>query len=365
MDGDRRLVINTDSKTTLEALTKHAQRNEDSGFILQENGPLLRDAMACIRSRRTHVALCWVKGHSGHPLNEGADRLAAEGAAKEELDLDLRVPPEFKQTGAKLASMTQKLAYRAIRRAKDQRVEPRRVTRVRVGLVKEGVEVVCGRKPTEESIWRSLTTKHITRECRQFLWKVLHDAFMIGEKWLRPSIALPLRERAACGLCGATEDMKHILFECASEERIVTWELTEALWRATGEEWIEPGWGPTLGAACVTFTDGNGDRRPMVEARWTILATESAYLIWKMRCERVIQQGGKRFTRSEAVSRWRKTIEGRLKMDRAMVSEALGKRALQAQEVESIWLPLLQDSANLPLNWVRTNGVLAGIRCTA
>jgi hypothetical protein len=57
----------------------------------------------------------WIKGHDRIQGNEERDRLAKEGANKPALDnLDLDIPKEFDLQGAKIATLTQALAYKGI-----------------------------------------------------------------------------------------------------------------------------------------------------------------------------------------------------------------------------------------------------------
>lgn len=120
-----------------------------------------------------------------------------------------------------------------------------------------------------------------------------------------------------------------------------------------------------IGAPCLAFEDTSGRRMQAVEARWTILAVETAYMIWKLRCERTIQQGGTRFTVNEVTHRWRANMEGRMQMDRRLAARGKRGSTLQQHEVESIWKPLLASPEELPRDWVRDVGVLVGIRTCA
>ncbi|OSD01785.1 hypothetical protein PYCCODRAFT_1502041 [Trametes coccinea BRFM310] len=357
------LIQETDAKTVLEALTKYRTKNEDAGYIGVRNGAILKATVAALRSRKTFVALKWVKGHSGHERNEGADRMAAEAVSKRtEDEVDLTPLTGYSMSGAKLASISQRTAYRAIRMTKEESAETRPATRKMIEMAIRDLEIHGGCKPTDKNVWKALRKQHVTREQRQYLWKALHDAFMIGRHWDRPAMKPELRARGVCAHCNVTESMNHILFECQSEGQERIWDLTQSIWRSATDKTIQPCWGTVILAPCVRIYSDGTKRLRTLESRWTILALEAAHLIWRLRCERVIQNANKGFTAPEVEARWRAAINGRISMDRWMTSASLGKRALNVAEVEEIWQPLLGNNKNLPAEWVRTSGVLVGIR---
>ena len=59
--------------------------------------------------------LKWVKGHNEELENEQSNRLAKEGVEKEKVDeISLNIPNHFDLQGAKLAGITQAIAYKGI-----------------------------------------------------------------------------------------------------------------------------------------------------------------------------------------------------------------------------------------------------------
>jgi ribonuclease HI len=121
-----KLLLETDSQYAKNALCTHRDKHEDIGYIGIANRELIIPMVAAFRRRQTETKIRWVKAHAGHELNEGADEMAKTGAGKPHPDaLDLRVPTHLTVTGAKLAVLTQKLAYQAIREAKMQSYQQR------------------------------------------------------------------------------------------------------------------------------------------------------------------------------------------------------------------------------------------------
>ncbi|TFK80515.1 hypothetical protein K466DRAFT_636861 [Polyporus arcularius HHB13444] len=362
-DSSARLVVETDSQTTMDSATKWKRRHEDTGYILQQNADLTRVIIAKLRMRKAHTLFRWVKGHSGHPRNEAADKLAAIGAEKVAQDLiPMDVPTIFKLTGAKLQAITQKLAYRAIRDRKDKLVKQRPRTEANLDRVVTGIEATFGVRVYETTIWKSFRGRHVSRQAAQFMWMAMHDGYMIGSHWMRPNMPDELRTRAYCGTCGETETMSHIAFECETKGQGVVWSLLKATWELTMARWHEPCWGTTFGAACAVFKSDEGSRKPALENLWCILCTEALHLIWKLRCERVIQRDGEEFTEAEITNRYYAAMDARLSLDRRTAAMAKGKRALKPADVERIWLPILESGQDLPPRWVTSSGVLVGIK---
>ncbi|KAI0641794.1 hypothetical protein C8Q79DRAFT_918924 [Trametes meyenii] len=321
-------------------------------------------AIAELRSRRATTAYRWVKGHNGHRGNEEADALAARGASKEQgEEMDLAIPAPLMLSGAKLCCMTQKLAYKAIRERKAEKLRARPATTANLEEAKTDLWEACGRRVTTEGIWRSLYKKGVMRECRQYLWKAIHDAFMVGKHWQREKMPELLQQRALCKTCGELEDMRHILLKCKAHGQGAVWDLLRRTWGLTGKQWVTPSWGLAVAPGCYRVEDQVATGKPTaMEELWTILWSESVYLIWKIRCERVIQNDGRDFTLEEITNRWYATMNQRLALDRGAAAKYLGKRALNPKRVNTVWRPILEGAAALQDDWVLDGGVLVGIR---
>ncbi len=358
-----RLIQETDSRTTMDSLTKWIHNHEDTGYILQRNAELTRLTIARLRMRRAHTIFKWVKGHNGHAGNEAADELAAKGAGKLTGDgIDLEIPRAFMVSGAKLRSMTQRLAYRAIRSRRDEKTDPRPSAVSNMDRIASGIQAAFGVQLHDATIWASFKSKHVTRSAAQFLWMAVHNGYMIGSHWLRPNMSEDLQRRAICGICGERESMTHIILECGAVGQELIWDLLKEVWRHTKAPWKEPSWGTILGAANAVFRTTGGSRSLATENLWCILATEAVHLVWKLRCERVIQKDGEDFSVQEVTNRFYSTLDSRLNLDRRTAARARGKRALKPQDVDRIWRPILENKDNLPSKWVIDCGVLVGIK---
>ena len=352
----------TDLRTVMDGATKLRTRQENEGYILQRNAHLSKAVVAALRQRQGRTAFQWVKGHRGHPLNEAADALAGEAARKERPDqLDVSIPPAFALTGAKLTCITQKLAYRAIRAKREETLKKRARTETNLENITADLAEAFGVNLPHSAVWKSLKTRHFTQETSYFYWMTIHDAYMIGNHWLRPNMSEELKERAVCKTCGNIESMDHILFRCDAPGQRLIWKLLKDLWAHTGLPWHQPSWS-FLGAGCAVFKTDRGLRRTKSEALWMILCSESTHLIWKLRCERVIRNEGADFTEQEIRNRWYATIERRLTLDRRTATMAKGKKDLRPRMVERIWFPVIEGSLFLPPEWVANSEVLVGIK---
>ncbi|KAI0712114.1 ribonuclease H-like domain-containing protein, partial [Earliella scabrosa] len=202
--------IMSDSKYAVEGITRWISKWEAQGWIGVANKELFQSAIAWLRARSAKTTLKWVKGHAGIAGNEAADELARVGAEKQQINCQLPAPPrQYLLRGARLASITQKLAYSGIREwtKYEERETTRRVTEQVIAMIAHQTKV----EVTKERLWMSLKSKDIPRKQRDFLWKALHGAQKVGAFWRHIE---GYEQRTQCIACGAEESMEHILTEC-------------------------------------------------------------------------------------------------------------------------------------------------------
>jgi ribonuclease HI len=365
---DADIFIEIDSTYAKNAATSLRQKQEDSGYIGTANRKLIKYMVANLRSRNGATVFKWVPGHTGIYRNEGADRMVEMGAKIDTVEDSLPdIPPHLKLTGARLSKLTQKLAYRAIRERKMEQYIPRPRTAAIMERVRLEIEDDFGRHTSDATTWKAIRHKDFTKETHTFLWKVAHDTFMVGNKWLRDNFPDNLKERANCSICGSEDSMEHILTQCSAPGQEEMWELAKEAWEKRGYEWIKPGIGLIIGCGLVRLPElaSENEERQLrspqkaSERLYRILISESARAIWAMRCRRVIDPTAPEATEKEAQNRWRSRMNKRIELDIALTNKRrYKKKALDMTIVKETWRGLIADESEY--DWIKLGGVLVG-----
>ncbi|KAF6753392.1 ribonuclease H-like protein [Ephemerocybe angulata] len=341
----KRLVISSDSQYTINAITSRARPWADKGYEGVANQDIVRAIAGEILRTKTTLYTRKVKGHSGDLGNDGADALANVGAMKPTADtIDLSLGEEVKAIGARANSLTQASAYRMIRQKKKH--GDRRRTAAQIEKTKAAVLGATGVEPKKEAIWKSLRKRKkgtLTQKFSAFAWKSLHEGYKVGKYWRHIT-----EDRLRCQPCNAdVESMNHIMHECRVSGQETVWRLAQEAWAHTGIQWPEVTFDLILGIGTVEVKGSDGKIKDGRTRLFQILITESAYLIWILRCEWRIareQNTAQIHTAQEIEARWRKAITRRLRLDWALTSKlSFGKRALRAAEVKRTWNGLSDD----------------------
>ncbi|KAG2749053.1 RnaseH-domain-containing protein [Suillus brevipes Sb2] len=354
--------IITDSKYVIKGITTHLKEWEDTGWINVENANMFKAIAYQLRRRPTPTTFKWIKGHQGHEGNEKADQLALTGALRPEHDsLDTYVPRNFDIQGAKLSKITQQLAYKAI--TQKNHIEYKRTTLSLLDMTRFAVESVTSSLETDEAIWKGCRHKDILKKVQMFIYKTLNNAYRIGDFWSK----IPAYEhRAMCQICrNETETMEHILINCRDPVRKTIWELAKGLWPEKHGPWPVPHIGLILGCGVITLpkqpnnNDTNNNKSMTGASRLLrILISESAHLIWTMRCDRTIN--GTTYTEITTKKRWCNAINRRLHLDRAIASK-MRRNTKAANTVKITWSDIIDSNQNPQDDWMTNLEVLVGI----
>lgn len=355
------LHIVSDSKYVVDGLTKHLPTWEQRGWIGVANAEVIKEAVALLRTRSAQTTLRWVKGHANELGNEEADKLAKFGADAPRPFRPVALPPKemFVKEGAALAHLSQSLAYRGVRERK-KRVERKSTTKA-VQETLADVETATGDAHTAASLWISLRKDPIERKVRDFIWKALHDAHRVGKFWLN----IPgYEDRARCRYCECVESLEHILTQCRAPGQQTAWDLARRLLAKRKMKLPEMTLGLVTGCQLWNVKNDKNEPQTGLSRLTRLIVSETAYLVWKLRCERVIEgaEGHPRVHTAEEIERrWLAGVNKRLDIDCALTNKRIaGRRAIAPHVVVATWGGVLQNEEHLPSDWTSKTGVLVG-----
>ncbi|KAH9829848.1 uncharacterized protein C8Q71DRAFT_799604 [Rhodofomes roseus] len=182
----------------------------------------------------------------------------------------------------------------------------------------------------------------------------MHRALKIGPFWAH----IPGYEtRADCPRCGVRESLAHILTECQAPGQDLVWAMTGSLWYRKTKTWSKPTLEDILAVGLGTYAKPTtAKRRESIRRLWRIVISEAAYLIWKLRCERVIEhtdEGDWEHSRIEISRRWHMALNRRLQMDLIATRKSFGLLAHSHLLVLATWSGVIGDEQGLQLDWTR------------
>ena len=211
---------------------------------------------------------------------------------------------------------------------------------------------------------RQIRHSPIRLKIRQFFYKSIHGTQKIGTYWFH----IPtLEERGKCQPCDKDETMNHILIECEQRTRSIIWQKAEELWPYEEGTWPTIYLGTIIGCNALQTTvtkvtkDKDGRERTVkmndkgATRLLKILISESAYLIWTLRCARTIR--GQDYSQNGIEAAWRKAINRRLSKDKVLATKVL-RKSLYINIVRNTWgKALLKRHRDLPDDWINRNEV--------
>ncbi|KAJ7195934.1 hypothetical protein GGX14DRAFT_376591 [Mycena pura] len=362
-DADTTLTIFCAQPYVRDAMNKKLPRWEHEGWVGVQHREVLRCVAAELKARKAPTF--FKVAEPGTPAKarcrkaaKAAKRAArAPGAAV----WDMTIPPGMALPGLSLQGNRQKIFYRSIREEKTSKLPARASTTIQLKIIRDAVNNTFGRYVTDADIWNSLTVKDFLPRPSQFLWKCVHNAHKVGSYWTH----IPeCDDRAACRDCGVVESLEHILIHCESPGRELIWKAAETLWLERKSEWPEISLGTVLGCGLAEFRDSGGKIDRGTQRLYRILISESAYQIWRLRNERVIDRDGVPASEEEIVNKFKFAINQRLQMDKLLANRPRKWKlpALPPRLVLTTWSGIMDDAQHLPADWLREPRVLVGSR---
>ncbi|KZW03098.1 hypothetical protein EXIGLDRAFT_574957, partial [Exidia glandulosa HHB12029] len=358
IDPSRRLFIVTNSKGAVKKLTLLSAKNEQRGWLDHpSNADVFRHAMAALRRRTAETTLaCPTKKHARPETavlectTVRAKEAARNAGPGREIAPDVEI---YDIPGAQLHGITQKTAHTVIQQMRAKGTPARRRTTANINKVKAAVERQNGSVPTEDQIWTAIKSRDVARNVRNFLWKGLHGGHKIGDYFT--NMPAPWRDYALCPLCNVTEDLQHILFGCSSRECETVWRLAAVFMANRFHPWPALSLGSVLGCWLLDFSPENVSDNGLTRAM-RIVISESAFLIWKIRCERRIEHEDDTDLSpsiDEITGRWHAVINARIAHDRHLTNRRRYKgKSLNEDLVLDTWDGLLDLPENVPANWI-------------
>ena len=261
-------------------------------------------------------------------------------------------------TGAALAKVSQSLIYQHL--TNGEGIDRTATTRS-LEKVKAATKEIFGITPTDEAIWKGIRNKDITKKIRDFLWKHAHGIYRLGKFWDH----IPGYEgRAECPMCGQYDTFEHIVTDCDSVKRVTVWKQANHLWRRRHHEDLPMSEGAILGGGLANFKNAKGNPDSAKNRLYRILITESAHLIWVLRCERRIanEDNPQNHHTEEAVrNRWYEKINGRMQINCLLTNQYLYEnKALKTKKVYRTWAKCSTNEEDLHREWCKRPGVLVG-----
>ncbi|EJD46020.1 hypothetical protein AURDEDRAFT_20743, partial [Auricularia subglabra TFB-10046 SS5] len=217
-------------------------------------------------------------------------------------------------------------------------------TAANLALLKAAIRDECGYVPSSKSVWKDLQDCSISRNVWVFLWKGIHGGHKIGDYFR--AMPEPWRGKGMCPSCGVVESMEHILFVCPDSGQEVIWGLVKNF-LARKKLDIDVNMGLVWGSA--SFRAIYAPNTDSVSRAFRIVVSESAFLAWKIRCERRIEHGDDvewRLDDDAVQTRWQDAMKKRVCQDYRLLNRRIyGRFAVKRYVVKETWADLFDETA--------------------
>lgn len=272
------ITIRTQNKRIIEVLTDKLEEIEDSDWVDMENVREWKSLVSTIRRKGNAVHFEWITKDTRTHLDETAKR------EMEREDLQMREPNHktynrFIRSGARLSSLTQKMAYKLVIREREQKERTRREKET------EGTRREMGwDKSSERTVRTSLWKGPFTNKHSDFIWKIRNDRVKCGKFFMH----MPGWEDKAYCTCGDIESVEHIVLKCRDNRCEEAWNMAGQLWeRAHGKENFKKPTIATIEAIPVVTIRKDGKESKEMTEMYKVLIMETVWALWCQRNRRI------------------------------------------------------------------------------
>ena len=132
--------------------------------------------------------------------------------------------------------------------------------------------------------------------------------------------------------------MEHILTVCNIRGQKEIWKLAEEAWHKKEPKWENPSFSEIMTVGIRQVENKEGKQIQGATCLQRILISEAAYLIWKIRCDRVINEK-EEISQKELKNRWLHTIDSKFDLDKTLIKKTFGKgrHKISQRRVKATW----------------------------
>jgi len=97
------------------------------------------------------------------------------------------------------------------------------------------------------------------------------------------------KERGICPLCDTPETMQHILFNCDTNQSKIIWKLAKMICERKNIPWLtNPDITTIMALPLIKVHTQDGHIRNRATRLFLIIMSKCAFLVWKLRCKRLL-----------------------------------------------------------------------------
>ena len=316
---NKRLKIKTDDKKMVNWLGSKLNKAEDEGWLNIRNERMWKMVLRKLRKRgnETKIKIINQESRKKEKINRMKEKLINE----EDLGyVEIKIGREnaFNKSGAKLWSMTQKMAYELIVKEKSELPGG---TRTEINLMKiEESMRERGKRISREEIWKGLE-KVYSPQIADFMWKMIHGRIKCGPFF---RFIPNWQEKEFC-TCGASETIEHILLGCKDSGQVELWELVKGKWKQeTGNEMNGINIGIIMGVGGMEIEKAQKLQQRPARDLFRKLIWLTTWVIWKERNDRIFNE--KEISPKRLKKKWLKEMRKEIRIDLWEKTEAKAKK---------------------------------------